>query len=240
MLALIKKGNMKKIKSYLLIIIFSIPFIGSAQKKSVERYVLSGNQISLDPDSDWSFHLQNYSDSIGTEISRSSILNGQANSRAIYYASILDYNSLDRKLNESMRNIPEGPESHTRAFGNPGYFSEPENLKYVHPYTTLEKGGIRREVKSEIMQECFYSIKSDSPMNNDNLIIRAIKAHKNKKGESFMLSKYLSSSSHKKSIENKDNEKFGTSSVYIIHKWYDNDSSKWVNEVMILNVTVFS
>ena len=44
----------------------------------------------------------------------------------------------------------------------------------------------------------------------------------------------------KKSIENKDNEKFGTSSVYIIHKWYDSDSSKWVNEVMILNVTVFS
>ena len=211
-----------------------------SQIKVERSKVLSGNSISFDPDLDWSYHLQNYSDSIGKSVSRSSILNEHANNRAVYFSGLLDFNSMDKKLKDSMHQIPDDSKSHTRRYGNPDYFKEPEGSNYVSLYTDLSKGGIKREVQKEIMQECYYAIKTESPVDYQELIVKSIKAQKKKKGNAYILNNYLKSPSHKSAIEDPKSSKYGTSSCFIIHQWYDQEGKIWVNEVLIVNVTIFS
>lgn len=222
------------------IFILASVFNADCQIKVQNARVISGNTITFDPDIEWSSNLQNYTDSLGFSISRSSLLNEHANRRAEYFAGLLNFNSMDKRLKESMNSIPDGSASHTRYFGNPEYFKEPDGSEYVNLHTTLKKGSIEREIRNEIMQECFYSVKSEKAMDYQELILKSISAHKKKKGNSYILKKYVSSPSHKSAIHNSSNTNYGTSSCFIVHQWFDSQQNVWINEVLIVNVTLFS
>ena len=92
----------------LLIFILASVFNADCQIEVQNARVISGNTITFDPDIEWSVDLQDYTDSLGFSISRSSLLNEHANNRAEYFAGLLNFNSMDKRLKESMNSIPDG------------------------------------------------------------------------------------------------------------------------------------
>lgn len=230
---------MKKSSLLLVLFLISASFQTWSQGELKSTRIIAGNTVEFDADLEWAYHLQEYEKEISNDVSRFSFLNEQAYKRAYYFSKVLSYNSKDKKLIETLREVNHGPEAHDRAFGDENKFDEPADVIYCPLYQNLKgRGSIERSIENEIYQGCYYSLRTQEEMDDYRLVMRAINAHRKKEGDDFILKNYLDSKSHKEGIEDSDNDSFGTCTMYIVHKWVEADG-RWRNEVLLFNLTVF-
>jgi hypothetical protein len=229
---------MKKTNLLLVLLVLLVTVNAYTQGELKSTRIISGNSVPFDADLGWSMDLQKYEESISNPVSRFEFLNEQAHKRAFYFANVISYNSKDCKLIESMRKVEKNGNAHKKCFGDNSKFKEPAHVIYYPLHQDLKGGSVERTVGNEIFQGCYYSIRTESEMDDQKLVLKAINAHKKNDGDNFILKNYLESKSHKTSIEDFDNNSFGTCTMYVIHKWVE-ETGKWRNEVLVFNLTVF-
>lgn len=226
-----------------LVLTFTLFLLGSinlrSQIKVTERKILKLHPTQFILNSDWCRHLENYHDSVGIASDRSDILDDYAFDRAVYFATVLDYSSRDKRMKDCIRSIPGDNSAHNQLFGNSVFFTAPDTLEYVSPYPSFGVNNYWITPGGEIMQEYVYLLKGKDKLNTENLVSKMIGYHHKKRGDKGMLNAYLGSVSHKTIIDKKINDYYGSALVYVVHSWFDYEKSLWYQEVTVLNVTAF-
>lgn len=188
---------------------------------------------------DWCNHLEHYHDSIGISSTRSDILDCYSLERAMYFATVLDHTSRDKRMKDCVYRIPDDNSAHNKLFGNSIFFSAPDTLKYVPSHPSFKEDNYWITPGGEIMQEYVYLIKGKDKLRKEDLISKMIGYHHKKRGNKGILNAYLRSYSHKNIIDTKLNDSYGSSIVYVVHSWFNEEQSLWYQEVTVLNVTAF-
>jgi hypothetical protein len=226
-----------------LILAFTLTILGSinllSQINVAEREILKSHPTQSILNGDWCSHLEYYRDSIGIESTRSDILDNYAFDRAIYFATVLDHTSRDKRMKDCIHRIPGDNSAHNKLFGNSIFFSAPDTLGYVPAYPSFKEDSYWITPGGEIMQEYVYLLKGKDKLRGEDLISKMIGYHHKNRGDKGILNAYLRSYSHKKIIDTKMNDTYGSSIVYIVHSWFDKEQSLWYQEVTVLNVTAF-
>jgi len=226
-----------------IILALALSILGSAdlisQINVTESVILKSQQTQSALNDDWCNDLSIYRDSIGISSLRSEILDAYALDRAMYFASVLDHTSRDKRMKECVSRIPKDHSAHNRSFGNSIFFSEPDTLKYISPYPSFKQNNYWITSGGEIMQEYVYLLKTKDKLRREDLTSKMIGYHLRNRGDNGILNAYLASYSHKNIIDNKINDIYGSSIVYVVHSWFDKEQSLWYQEVTILNVTAF-
>jgi len=226
-----------------LILAFTLTILGSinllSQINVTEREILKSHPTQSILNGDWCSHLEYYRDSIGIESTRSDILDNYALDRAIYFATVLDHTSRDKRMKDCIHRIPGDNSAHNKLFGNSIFFSAPDTLGYVPAYPSFKEDSYWITPGGEIMQEYVYLLKGKDKLRGEDLISKMIGYHHKNRGDKGILNAYLRSYSHKKIIDTKMNDTYGSSVVYIVHSWFDKEQSLWYQEVTVLNVTAF-
>jgi hypothetical protein len=226
-----------------LILAFALTILGSinllSQINVTEREILKYHPTQPILNGDWCSHLEYYRDSIGIESRRSDILDNYALDRAIYFATVLDHTSRDKRMKDCIHRIPGDNSAHNKLFGNSIFFSAPDTLGYVPAYPSFKEDSYLITPGGEIMQEYVYLLKGKDKLRGEDLISKMIGYHHKNRGDKGILNAYLRSYSHKKIIDTKMNDTYGSSVVYIVHSWFDKEQSLWYQEVTVLNVTAF-
>ena len=226
-----------------LILIFTLTILGSinllSQINVTEREILRLQPTQSILNVDWCSNLEYYRDSIGITSTRSDILDSYALDRAIYFATVLDHTSRDKRMKDCIHRIPGDNSAHNKLFGNSIFFSAPDTLRYVSAYPSFKQDRYWITTGGEIMQEYVYSLKGKDKLSREDLVEKMIGYHHKNRGDKGILNAYLGSYSHKNIIDTKINDIYGSSIVYVIHSWFDKEQSLWYQEVTVLNVTVF-
>ena len=226
-----------------LILAFTLTILGSinllSQINVTEREILKSHPTQSILNGDWCSHLEYYRDSIGIESTRSDILDNYAFDRAIYFATVLDHTSRDKRMKDCIHRIPGDNSAHNRLFGNSIFFSAPDTLGYVSAYPFFKQDRYWITTGGEIMQEYVYLLKGKDKLSREDLVSKMIGYHHKNRGDKGILNAYLRSYSHKNIIDTKINDTYGSSIVYILHSWFDKEQSLWYQEVTVLNVTAF-
>ena len=226
-----------------LVLSFTLSILSSvnllSQINVTEREILKLQPTQSILNGDWCGHLEYYHDSVGITSTRSDILDVYALERAIYFATVLDHTSRDKRMKDCIHRISGDNSAHNKLFGNSIFFSAPDTLKYVSAYPSFKEKDHWITPGGEIMQEYVYLIKGKDKLRREDLISKMIGYHHKNRGYKGILNAYLRSSSHKNIIDTKINDTYGSSIVYVIHSWFDKEQSLWYQEVTILNVTAF-
>lgn len=226
-----------------LILTFTLSILGSvnllSQINVAEREILKMQPTQSILNGDWCNDLEVYRSSMGIKSTRSDILDAYSLDRAIYFASVLDHSSRDKRMKECVSRIPSDHSAHNKLFGNSVFFTAPDTLEYISAYPSFKESSHWITPGGEIMQEYVYLLRSKDKVKREDLISKMIGYHQKNRGDKGILDAYLRSYSHKNIIDNKINDTYGSSVVYIIHSWFDDSQSLWYQEVTILNVTAF-
>jgi hypothetical protein len=203
-------------------------------------YIVTGlnTQLQSQFNSSWISDLVHYRKDKINPCYISDVLNDLAAKKAIYFSSVIERSSTSNNFSESIKYIPGDATAHRPLFGNPSFFERGKDIEF--PVLDREiKLNNRMEFSGEIMQEMTYFVRNKKEIPNGDLIDRMIEKFEKELGEDHFIDRYLNSPSHKKIIDADENDLFGTSMVFVIHKWYDAEKLIWCHDVLLLNVTVF-
>lgn len=227
---------MKKVIKLFLVFLISLNCASQGRESSTIGDL--NTQLQLNFNSDWISDLVSYRKGNSHPCYTSDVMNDIAKEKASYFSSVIDESSLSNNFSSSIKFISHGKEAHSPLFGNPEYFKNDRGIDFPVPNRSARINH-RIEISGEIMQEMTYFKKSKNEIPNGDLIDMMIQKFEKDLGESQFIKRYLLSPSHKKIIDDYSNDLFGTSTVFVIHKWYDYNESLWCYDVLLLNVTVF-
>ena len=164
-----------------LILIFTLTILGSinllSQINVTEREILRLQPTQSILNVDWCSNLEYYRDSIGITSTRSDILDSYALDRAIYFATVLDHTSRDKRMKDCIHRIPGDNSAHNKLFGNSIFFSAPDTLRYVSAYPSFKQDRYWITTGGEIMQEYVYSLKGKDKLSREDLVEKMIGPH---------------------------------------------------------------
>ena len=220
--------------------IFLLLTILTAKSQTIETSIVTdlNTQLQSNFNSNWISDLVEYRKSAGNPVYSVDALSDLARKNAYYFASVLEESSTSRNFGTSIKNIPTGGLAHKPLFGDPDQFKNTRGVEFpILPREARINYGI--ESTGEIMQELAYFKKNEEKLSDSELIDMMLSAFERKFGESHFIKRYLDSESHKLEIDDTQSHLFGSSIIFIIHKWYDAADAKWCHDVLLLNVTEF-
>jgi len=171
-------------------------------------------------------------------LERNYALDSIASLRTNYFLKVIEATTQNGSLDEIFDHIPIDKEAHARFFGFPDYFKEPENI--VYPEALPDINDIGLYVKSEIQQEEYWYGESETPLQDKEIIKRALKKIQLKFGNDYLLSGYKESKEHNLIIINDGNGKYGSSTKILLSKWFNESKNVWEYETIVMNCTSFS
>ena len=222
---------MKKALAIFLLLTLNLVVFG--QSKKFYRYTLPAISENLDSS------LDSYVGTRGKDLQRNSAVDSLAKARANYFLDVIEVNSGDGKTFSSMLNqIPNDHSAHDSIFGNSTYFKSPQS---EYPYLFRFFPCLDLEAKSEIMQEIVWKGSYDKKMDAKEISRIAVDSRQKEINNTVawdLLDGYKKSKPHHDAIKKWGNGKYGISTRVLVAE--EKIGNKWVYEVMIYNVVVFT
>lgn len=150
-------------------------------------------------------------------------------SNNISFASLLDY-------------MPVGTRAHFRWYDNPSVFKEPKGCVFPVKDKLLILKRNNLVWSSELFVHATYAFNSeDANLSNEYVLQktlnkRALRVDPSK--EDFFLNNYLGSTDHKNAIHKFGNWKFGSNTMFIISKYYNQYTKMWKYEVLTCHTII--
>jgi hypothetical protein len=182
------------------------------------------------------------------KVSRNLVLDTVSLMRSKYSADVymassknLSFTKLLNKMSEARSYETSLEIEHSRYFGHPEIFKEPEGCIFpdIKNHPVLKRN--RMKWSSEIFYQATYGFYSSEPITNSQIILRFKNYHlgenKYNWGE-LILSRYLSSYHHRMAIERFGNGSFGSRSYYLISREYNREKNKWHYDVYMCHSVI--
>lgn len=215
------------------VIFLLIPiFLSAQQNKSYTVFNIKSQTFRFDSS------IKIYASQCNHRLQRDFSLDSIASLRASYFLKVAAETAKKVSLDELFDHIPKGSLAHSRFFGTPGYFKEPENIQYQEALPRLEGMGLY--VKAEIMQQEYWSGESKTLLEDNKIINNALRAIESSLGRDYLLSSYKESKEHNMAIVKYGNGKYGTSTKILISKEFDQLRGVWEYETLVINCTSFT
>jgi len=190
--------------------------------------------------------LENHVKKFSNYIQRNKRLDSIAKIRAKYFVSVLEETSRIKKMSlytilgsdGSENKIPRGSKGHDRYFGNSEFFSEP--LDYTYPIWNPRIKSENIKVNGEIFQISCGRFFRDSPNLDTQVMKRYLEKYKYEYGNKYLINNYLKSYDHSNVIKKYGKGEYGTYTLILLSKRWDNLENLWVYEPLIFNIVIFS
>ena len=220
-------------KSILLLLVIFTPYLLAAQKSKTFSIFNLGKQTSMF-DSSIKVYVRKFDHSL----ERNHTIDSIASLRTTYFLKLIAATTQNGSLDKIFDQIPIGHHAHARFFGFPDYFKEPENISYPDALPDIKALGLY--VKSEILQEEYWHGESETPIQDKEIIKRALNTIQLKFGSDYLLSGYKESEEHNSIIVKDGNGKYGSSTKILLSKWFNESKNVWEYETIVMNCTSFS
>jgi len=221
-----------KNKIALVILLLPLICIGQSTTKKFDEVLIDSQNTQYISD------LRAFVSYGSNKINRNSALDSVALVRADYFLDVLQETAKTFCLYDLTSLIPKNSTGHTRYFGTPDIFKEPNGCKFPQRLPELPKYDL--EVRAEVMQQISWRKRSSYELSSQKLIEMATTSITNKFGKSYILDGYKLSTAHRNAIKENASGEFGVCTKALISKEWDQLEKEWVYEVVIYNLTVFS
>ena len=175
-------------------------------------------------------------------IERDPILDTVAAGRSEYSINVFKESSKNISFSSLLNYVPDGAAAHKRFYSNPSIFKEPKGCVFPikDNLPILKRNNL--VWSSELFVQTAYSFNSENGnLSNEYVLQRTLhnrEAVVNPSSADFYLNSYLASTDHRNAIHNYGNWKFGSSTMFIVSKYYNQYLKMWKYDVFTCHTII--